>query len=161
MHSNIDRDSFCDFVKSQWSHSALNEKMFGNFVSKKERIKNSIGNSLLVEDFYSKTYIYFLGDDKDDRFSSYSLELINKDNDFFLQAEIDISFLNSTTLQAQDIMVSYLITNNLDIVDNKYLIGKIEQINQAHNLCVKIIAFLEFLDFFKRTEEDRRCKYGK
>ena len=161
MHSNIDRDSFCDFVKSQWSHSALNEKMFGNFVSKKERIKNSIGNSLLVEDFYSKTYIYFLGDDKDESFPSYSLELVKEDNDFFLQAEIDISSLNSSALQTQDLMISYLITNNLDIVDNKYLIGKIEQINQAYSLCVKIISFLEFLDFLKRTEEDRRCKYGK
>ena len=161
MYSNTDRDSFCDFVKNQWGHSALNEKMFGNFVSKKERIKNSIGNSLLVEDFYSKTYIYFFGDDKDESFPSYSLELVKEDNDFFLQAEIDISVLDYSALQIQDLMISYLITNNLDIVDNKYLIGKIEQTNQAHSLCVKIISFLEFLDFLKRTEEDRRCKYDK
>lgn len=159
MYFQTDRASFCDFVKSQWSHAALNEKMFGNFTSKKERIKKSISNSLLVEDFYSKTYIYFFGDDKDERFPSHSLELVNKDNDFFLQAEIDISSLNSSALQTQDLMISYLITNNLDIVDNKYLIGKIEQINQAYSLCIKIISFLEFLDFFKRTE-DGRCKYG-
>jgi hypothetical protein len=161
MHTEMDRASFCDFVKDQWSNTTINEKIFGNFSSKNERIKNSISEALLVEDFCSKTYIYFLGDDKDDRFPSHSLELVSEDNDFFIQVEIDTSFLTVASPTIQDFMINYLITNSLDIVDDKYLIGKIEQINQAYSLCVEIISFLEFLDYFKRTEEDRRCKYDK
>lgn len=146
-YSEKESKDFCEFAQSHFSSTAMVENWFKDFLTKEDRIKQAIKSSLKVDTFYSKRFIYFFGDDEDDRFKSYSMELLSQGNDFFFRFDFSIAEFHSLETKMQDMLLDYMASYRFDFCGNNYLQVKIEHIDQDSGLCLKIFTFLDFFNF--------------